>query len=190
MNLQAAFNGPGNWIRMRGTPTEYNMKEGQYGPYALGKMRDDTGAVVDMMYSGGKDSPLPQRTLINTPCLWGVKFDANTQKYKALFNGFPQQSIPQNAPQTSQAPPQAVNAPNPGQTTYSQQEASKQQSIERQCSWKGACVVCNGQTVVPYEIVEVAAAGYQFIRTGTIPQNLPNPDPSIQEGPPDDDIPF
>ena len=201
MNLQAAFETPGYWQVVTGTPRRYELKSGQYGPYALGTMEDNTGAVVEMMFSGGKETALPPQSLLNVPCLWAVKYDANTQKYKALFKQYAAQGAPQQAPQSPpqrpQTPPQAAKAPNVAQTTsneaYIQREEAKQVSIERQCAWKGACQVYS--TTPPNEdmnalraaVVDLAQAGLHFIQTGEYSPNYPPPDPSIQE---DEDIPF
>ena len=120
MNFQAARNSPGEFIQMQGTAVKFDIKQGDYGNYALGKMADDTGAVEKMFYAASEDSPLPDESVKNKLAVWGIRFDANKRQFKAYFNGYVQQgsqqsqqpqNVPQNSPQAPQQPAQRPNLP-------------------------------------------------------------------------------
>ena len=119
MNFQHARNNPGKSEQIQGTAIKFDIKtHAEYGDYALGKMTDNLGETVEMFYAASNDSPLPDKGCMNKLCIWGVKYDANTQKYKAYFNGLvaqqlqPQQGqvTPYQPPQRPQTPPQQPNS--------------------------------------------------------------------------------
>jgi len=117
MNFQHARNNPGKSEQIQGTAVKFAIKAGEFGNYALGKMTDNLGETVDMFYASSDDSPLPDIGCMNKVGIWGVKYDANTQRYKAYFNGLvaqqmqPQQGqvTPYQPPQRPQTPPQQAN---------------------------------------------------------------------------------
>ena len=116
MNFQHTRNNPGKSEQMQGTAVKFDIKTGEFGDYALGKMTDNLGETVQMFYASSDDSPLPDIGCMNKLCIWGVKYDANTQRYKAYFNGFvgavqQGQVEPYQPPQRPQTPPQQSNSP-------------------------------------------------------------------------------
>ena len=171
MNFQTAFNAPGQYITMRGIPTKYDMKTGQYGLYALGDLVDDAGQSIQVLFSGSKKVPLPQQSLLNVPCLWSVQYDANKQQTKAFFQQYAngQQQARQPAPQ--QAPPQPQGPPpvNAGRDTGV--------SIERQCIVKGVCeiVARSGGQMGIDDALDWCDALHGWIKTGNVPPREPEP---------------
>ena len=182
---------------MRGTPTRYVMKSGQYGPYALGKFRDDQNTEVDMIFSGGKNSPLPNENLVGIPTIWAVKWDANKQKYSALFNSYAGQAHGQPGPVNPYGSQNAQQAPQggPGRPNAAQMaQDTKSTSIERQAVAKAVL----GSPKCPDDlglIVKWCCIVHKWVETG---KDIPVPDPdghyydnSEQAPPPqDDDIPW
>jgi len=105
---------------MQGTAVKFDIKHGDYGDYALGKMADDTGAVEKMFYAASEDSPLPDESVKNKLAVWGIRFDANKRQFKAYFNGLVQQQTqghqgnPQQSQQGTQQAAQGTNLPQGG----------------------------------------------------------------------------
>jgi hypothetical protein len=172
---------------MRGTPTEYRPQTpNQYGPYAFGKISDDLGQVAEAMFASGKDAPLPTGSLLNMTCVWAVKYDANTQKLKALFNHYAiqGQAAPPQAPanepyhvpvQQPQSPPRPAQAPQ-------QPDNSERTSIERQTTWKDTCqLACHRNDLIPDRAAffDMLFHGHKWIATGTVdPTAISSPMPT------------
>lgn len=99
-----------------------------------------------------------------------------------LAGSGPSFESPPQAPQAAQAAPQGPNPP----------QYNKDQSIERQVAWKGACAYCGVVGLEPEKIPLIAMAGAYFIVTGKDIYDIPKPAPEITEGQgdPEDDIPF
>lgn len=196
MNWTHCRNNPGTWQTMRGTATKYDTKTGQYGDYALGNITDDLGESIQVLFGSNDKSPLPGAQCVGHIAIWGGLYDANTQKYKAMFNNYAQSQQPpaQQAPAPPQqayqppAPPQAPAAP--PQHRQPPQDPTRV-SIERQCAWKAACRIAAGagDMTLP-DIEEHALAGAQFMATGQTKYFNPNYNPDPQQVPEGDDIPF
>ncbi len=116
MNFQTARNSPGNFVQMQGTAVKFDIKSGEYGDYALGSITDNTGFNQKVFFAASDDSPLPDDSVKGQLANWGVKFDANKQKFKAYFNGYTQQQAQghqdaaQSGSQDPQTPPQGTKA--------------------------------------------------------------------------------
>ena len=117
MNLQHAKNNPGTFQQMRATATKFDVKQGDYGPYALGTLRDEMGNEEKVLFAVKQDETLVDACCAKELGIWGVKYDANTGKFKAYYNGSVakqlqnQQQAPQNTPQSPQPPAQRPNVP-------------------------------------------------------------------------------
>ena len=196
MNLQAVYNAPGTWITMRGTPTEYNQQTpNQYGPWALGKLCDDAGQIAEIMFSGSKKAGLPQTSLLNMPCLWGVKFDANSQKLKALFNSYAQQgAAPPQSPVPNAYGRPVVQTPAPGaspQPINHPKIDATGTSIEHQVAYKDTVqLACHRKDLVPDIVAFWNHLHYakQWFDTGTVdPIAMSSPAPIAEYDPNQDD---
>ena len=121
MNFQAVRNNPGKYEQMQGTAVKFDIKTGEYGNYALGKMTDNLGETVKMFYASSDDSPCPDIGCMNKLGIWSVRFDANKGQYKAYFNSLVAQQLqpPQGSPQGHQNAPQGTKPP-PGIDVESQ----------------------------------------------------------------------
>lgn len=202
MNLQAAYEAPGQWITMKGIPTEYKYNsQGQYGPYANGKLRDQQGAVVDILFGVKKGMVLPEN-LLNIECIWGVRYDAHKQQYKALFNQYASKGA---APQQIAAPMPSQNAPAPSQSAPQPHQNAPQQAIPPGRSRDATGVSIERQAVVkavlgshqcpadPGMIIKWCCILHKWVETG---QDIPvQAEPYCvqdDQGPPinDEDIPF
>lgn len=197
MNWNHCRNNPGTWQTMRGTATRYEPKTGQFGDFALGDITDDLGESVQVLFGSNDKSPLPGPQCVGHIAIWGGIYDANTQKYKAMFNSYAhsQQPAAQQAPpppqQGYQPPPQQQPTPPPPPQRQPPQDPTRV-SIERQCAWKAACNIA-AQVVgdMPLaDIEEHALAGAQFMATGQTKYFNPNYNPDPQQVPTDDDVPF
>jgi hypothetical protein len=201
MNFQAARNAPGTFVQMQGVISNYTVTQGNFGPYGMGDLADAVLETQKVLVASSNNSPLPGLECNNQPALWGIRFDANTQKYKAYFNGYAQQGqqqapsqqyqqpapqapapqyqpppqTPQNYPQTPQNRPQATQAP---QVPVN----AERTSIERQVCVKAACRVAavGGQSV--HEILDWCNQLHQWIRTGQIPYSEVASAQGIDEG--------
>jgi hypothetical protein len=213
MNFQAARNAPGQILRMQGIVSNYTVSQGNFGPYGMGDLADTAGEIQKTLITVGKNSTvgLPGPECNGLPAMWGIKFDANNQNYKAYFNGYagqqqvpPQQyqqpaaqavapqyqpppQAPQNYPQMAQSPPQATQPP---QVPVN----AERTSIERQVCVKGACAVAAGVGGLPiHEVLDWCNQLHQWIRTGEIPYSeVASADP-IDQSPeqyPQDNIPI
>lgn len=203
MNFQAVFNAPGTYITMRGTPTKYDFQQGQFGPYALGDLVDDAGQSVQVLFSGTKKVALPQQSLLNVPCIWSVKYDANSQDTKAYFQSqvqqgaAPQQAQPQGGqspPPQAQQPPQ--NAPQPASGNEKVDWDGKQRREFRSHAVHSATLLVvalaevnkESRGMSPELVVQMAETYVNYVYNGK--ETVPNP-PGPSEPPVgDDDIPF
>lgn len=193
MNWNHSRNNPGTWQTMRGTATRYEPKIGQFGDYALGDITDDLGESVQVLFGSNDKSPLPGPQCIGSLAIWGGLYDANTQKYKVMFNSYAQGQQPP-AQQASPPPQQAYQPPAPQQAppTPPQHRQPPQDptrvSIERQCAWKAACYIAatrvqeDGRGMSLADIEEYAHMGAAFMATGRT--KYFNPASPQQQAPP------
>jgi hypothetical protein len=114
MNWQDCRNAPGKWKPIEGTATKFDLRDGQYGPYALGTVRDSTGEDAKVLFSSKdnaedpKDNkPLPDAGCLNRPAVWVGLYDANKQQYRVLFNYY---TGPERPPHPN-ATPEPVHVP-------------------------------------------------------------------------------
>lgn len=183
MNFAMCQQAPGQWLMLKGIARRYEFRQGQYGLYALGDLEDQTGRKEQMMFGGNDKNPLPQQSLLNTPCVFAVQWDANKQKYKAYFKSF-------SNGQPQAAPPQAPRQ-------QAAQSNGRDQSIEKQCTWKGSCDVVaamitaqmaevNTLAGIKFALADLCVLGHDWIATGNVGGQ------PADDGPPpsDDDIPF
>ena len=94
---------------MRGTATKFDVKDGDYGFYALGTFKDELGSEEKMFFAVKKGDTLVDVATAMQLCLWGIKYDANTDNYKAYFNNLVAKQLQDNP----QSPPQSTQATNP-----------------------------------------------------------------------------
>lgn len=185
MNFTMCQQSPGQWLMLKGIARRYELKQGQYGPYALGDLEDQTGQREKMMFGGNSDFPLPEQSLLNIPCIYNVRWDANKQSFKASFkafsNGQPQAAPPARGP--VDAVPYKTSYP-PG--AYSQGDG-RNESIERQCVVKAVAeIVASRPNMEVPDALSWCLAFHDWIATGNVGLQPDN------DGPPpaDDDIPF
>ena len=177
MNFQMCQQSPGQWLMFKGIARRYEVKQGTYGPYALGDLEDQTGRKEQMMFGGNEKSPLPEQNLLNIPCIYAVQWDANKGKFKAYFKSFSngqQQAAPPPASR-QQVPPQAPHG------------NGRDQSIERQCVVKAVAEIVKARpNMEPTEALMWCITFHDWIVTGNVGFQKPD------DGPPatDDEIPF
>lgn len=114
MNLQHAKNNPGKFHELRATATRFDVKDGQYGYYGLGAIKDELDNEEDVLFAVKKGDTLVDAATAMQLCIWAVRYDANDGNYKAYFKGTVAkqlQGTPQSPPQPAQAtkPPQQDN---------------------------------------------------------------------------------
>ncbi len=112
MNLQHAKNNPGKFHEMRAKATKFDVKEGDYGLYALGTLKDELGNEEKVLFAVKKDDILVDASSAMELGIWGVKYDANTGKFKAYYNGSVAKQL-QNQQQAPSPPAQATNYQSP-----------------------------------------------------------------------------
>lgn len=208
MNFQTARSAPGTIVQMQGIATTWDYKpQGTYGPYALADILDTAGETQKVLISGSSQSVLPGPEVQNQPGLWGIKYDANTQKLKGYFNGYAQQG---QAPQTQAPPPQQAlppqsQLPHQAPQNYSQAPQNQPQStqapqggrnatgvsIERQCVVKAVCEVAGRREFTLPEVLNWCVELHSWVETGTIPYSqLASANPIQDSAPSGDDIPY
>jgi len=84
----------------------------------------------------------------------------------------PTPTMPQQGPQQQQAA-QQPNA-NEGYINAQKQQEARKTSIERQSTFKSACIRAASTDMSPEDIIELALAGQHFVEFGDNPYGLPN----------------
>ncbi len=110
MNFAICRGTPGTWFTIQGTATKFDLRKGDYGDYGLGSLTDTDGESQDVLFTSKKGKPTPTADCLNRLATYGALYDANTQKYKVMFNSF------------------AVDAPNSSnqaQNTQAEQKSSQ-----------------------------------------------------------------
>ncbi len=173
MNLQHAKNNPGKFQTMQGTATKFDIQEGDYGPYALGTLKDNLGNEEKVLFAAKKDESLPDRdTCMNSLGIWGVKYDANTGNFKAYYNG-PVAKQLQGSPQSPQNEPESTNPP---------QQGSNDVEIRK-------CLVCAYIPICEKPLIENIEYWMEYIKTGkdaSLPGNKNDNSPRTDQ----DGVPF
>lgn len=113
MNLQHAKNNPGKFHELRATATRFDVKNGQYGYYGLGAIKDELGNEEDVLFAVKKGDTLVDANTAMQLCIWAVRYDANDGNYKAYFNSTVAKQL-QGSPQSPQKEPESTNAPRQG----------------------------------------------------------------------------
>ena len=189
MNFQEARNIPGKFVSILGTAIRFELKEGNFGPYGLGDIRDANGEEQGVLFASSDKSPLPSTTCVNQMAGWGIKYDANTQNYKAYFNGLvgQNQQQPQQRRLASQQRPSA--AP--------QSQKPPQGDVQVQIRRGNALNAVMSATDLPCDMIsDYLKAGVVFIETGVwnlLSQNqaLNSEQTEYDEpSPSDDEVPF
>lgn len=116
MNLQHAKNNPGKFHKVRATATKFDVKQGDYGEYALGILRDEMGNEEKVLFAVKEGNILPNISSAQQLGIWGIRYDANTDNFKAYYNGAvtkqPQgQQASQTASESTKPPRTQSNAP-------------------------------------------------------------------------------
>lgn len=112
MNLQHAANNPGKFHEMRAKATKFDVKEGDYGLYALGTLMDDPdGNEEKMLFAVKKGESLVDANIAMTLCIWRVKYDANTGYFQAYFKSTVAKQL-QDSSQSPQNEPESTNSHN------------------------------------------------------------------------------
>lgn len=117
MNLQHAKNNPGKFHTMRAHAIKFDEKQGDYGPYALGSIKDELGTMENVLFAVKQGETLVDATTAKQLCIWGVKYDANNGKFKAYFNDVVAKQL-QGSPQSPQNEPESTNTPGTGNNVY------------------------------------------------------------------------
>jgi hypothetical protein len=147
---------------IEGMATKFDLKDGQYGPYALGTVKDSAGEEAKVLFSSKDNAPdpkdnkpLPDSGCLNRPAVWVGLYDANKNQYRVLFNYYTGTSTaPQNPPQTPNMPARDTGV-----------------SIERQCVVKAVCeiVARRGGQMDKAEALDWCHHLHHWIQTGRSP---------------------
>jgi hypothetical protein len=153
---------------IEGTATKFDLKDGQYGPYALGMVRDSTGEAAKVLFSSRdnaddpKDNkPLPDAGCLNRPALWVGIYDANKTQYKVLFNYY---TGPERPPHP-QAASQPVHVPVGRDATGV--------SIERQCVVKAVMEKAARSQMDLAEVLDWCHHLHAWVETGKALLHVP-----------------
>ena len=112
MNLQHAKNNPGTFQQMRATATKFDVKQGDFGPYALGTLKDELGDEEKVLFAVKKGETLVDACCAMELGIWAIRYDANTGKFKAYYNGSVAKQL-QNGQQAPSQPAQSTNYQQP-----------------------------------------------------------------------------
>ena len=78
MNFKAVTASPGKYIQLQAVITEINHFPGkEYGPYALGKARDNQGQEAKCFFTIKKGASFPTGLAAGHSCNWAGRYDAN-----------------------------------------------------------------------------------------------------------------
>lgn len=183
MNLQHAANNPGKFHEMRAKATKFDVKEGDYGLYALGTLKDELGNEEKVLFAVKKGETLVDAATAKQLCIWGVKYDANTDNFKAYFNSTVAKQL--QGQQGAQQPAQSTNP------QYNAPQGEKE---------PGWGIVLRTRVVCAYiasgkePLAEDVEYWMEYIKTGidaSLPGNKPTENQSEERRPATDgDIPY
>jgi hypothetical protein len=166
---------------IEGMATKFDLKDGQFGPYALGTVKDLTGESVKVLFASkdnaddpNDNKPLPDTGCVNRPALWVGVFDANKKQYKVLFSyytGTSTSQTPENAPKEgNEQGPEYWDAKN----LRDQRGARVRDATTFICTMAEVSNSANGLN--PELIPEIAEKLVQYVYNGPQPQREPGQD--------------
>ena len=184
VNLQHAKANPGKFHEMRATATRFDVKDGQYGWYALGAIKDEPGNEEDVLFAVKKGETLVDANTAMKLCIWAVRYDANDGKYKAYFKG----TVAKQLQDTPQSPPQPANYQQP--TPQGKKEPVTQNDAYKMVRDNVVCAfIQSGELKLDDLSTEVATAINKWVKF-ILTNDNPNWVGDNPEAPKDDDIPF
>jgi len=206
MNFNAVRAAPGSFVTMPAIPTGIEIKQGSFGPYAFAVLTDDNGESRKILIGSNDKSPLIQPGANGQRSKFGVKYDMNSQKYKAYFNGVLHGQQPASPSRQVSTQPNKYNPPQEQQLTQQPAGRDTGLSIERQACFKAACERFKGTDAYDSKVIDLAVLGAYFVATGkthasgnddgfldkTIGDQIIDHSATNEqaEAPTDDDIPF
>jgi hypothetical protein len=163
---------------IEGMATKFDLKDGQYGPYALGTVKDSAGEEAKVLFSSKDNAPdpkdnkpLPDSGCLNRPAVWVGLYDANKKQYRVLFNYYTGTST-----SPTQTPPQEGQQ----ETDWDAKNLRDHRGARLRDAVQLICALAevNGKTqgLSPELAVEVAEQFVRYTYNGPQPQREPGQD--------------